>query len=262
MIDIHTHILPGIDDGAEDIYDTIEMAAMAYENGTTAIVATPHCNIPGLYANYFGKEYSRIFQRTKEILKQEIPEITLLAGMEVFTTEDVPRLLTEGKIFPINRTRYVLMEFDFGEDPDFADEMLRRVKEVKAIPLIAHAERYEFVQDYPEIVYEWKKRGYEIQVNKGSFTGRFGQHARNTAYDLLNHNLVTAVASDAHSPMRRTTCMADAYDYLLQEYPGEYLDVLFNDNPRNICNGNRPVQFRYIPFGGNYFHEEQMRRRG
>ena len=113
MIDIHTHILPGLDDGAADIYDTIEMAALAYESGTTAIVATPHCNLPGLYSNYFGKEYCDTYTRTKEILKEECPGITLLAGMEVFTTEDVPRLLTEGKIFPINRTRYVLMEFDF-----------------------------------------------------------------------------------------------------------------------------------------------------
>ena len=158
MIDIHTHILPGLDDGAADIYDTIEMAALAYESGTTAIVATPHCNLPGLYSNYFGKEYCDTYTRTKEILKEEQPGITLLAGMEVFTTEDVPRLLTEGKIFPINRTRYVLMEFDFGEDPDFASRILRQVKEIRALPVVAHAERYEFVQDDPSIAYEWKRK--------------------------------------------------------------------------------------------------------
>ncbi len=252
MIDIHTHILPGMDDGAADIYDTIEMAALARDNGTTVIVATPHCNIPGVYSNYFGSEYCEVLRRTKDILRKEVPEITLLAGMEVFTTEELPRLLTEGKIFPVNRTRYVLMEFDFGEDPDFADEILRQVKEVRAIPLIAHAERYEFVQDDPETVSGWKKRGYEVQVNKGSFMGRFGQRAQRTAFELLNHNLVTAVASDAHSPVRRTTCMADAYDHLSGEYPEEYLDVLFEKNPRNICNGLRPVQFRRIPFEDTY----------
>ena len=123
MIDIHTHILPGVDDGAVDIYDSIDMAALAYESGTKVIVATPHCNIPGVYSNYFSKQYCETFQRTKEILKREVPGITLLAGMEVFTTEALPRLLTDGKIFPINRTRYILMEFDFGENPDFADGM-------------------------------------------------------------------------------------------------------------------------------------------
>ena len=107
MIDIHTHILPGLDDGAADIYDSIEMAALAHEYGTKAIVATPHCNIPGIYGNYFGKEYCRVFKETKEIIQREQPGLLLLAGMEVYTTEDVPELLTDGKIFPINRTRYV-----------------------------------------------------------------------------------------------------------------------------------------------------------
>ena len=252
MIDIHTHILPGIDDGAADIYDSIEMAALARDNGTTVIVATPHCNLPGMYTNYFSKEYCSVFEQTKAILKREVPEITLLAGMEVFTTEALPRLLTEGKIFPINRTRYILMEFDFGEDPGFADEILRKVKEVRAIPVIAHAERYEFIQDDPEIAYQWKRRGCEIQINKGSFMGRFGQRAQRTSFELLNHNLVTVVASDAHSPIQRTTCMADAYDYLSGEYPAEYLDALFDKNPQNICNGLRPVQFRRIPFEDTY----------
>ena len=258
MIDIHTHILPGLDDGAADIYDSIEMAALAHEYGTKAIVATPHCNIPGIYGNYFGKEYCRVFKETKEIIQREQPGLLLLAGMEVYTTEDVPELLTDGKIFPINRTRYVLMEFDFAEDPDFADRMLRRVREVRAIPVVAHAERYEFVQDAPEIVWNWKKIGCEIQVNKGSFLGRFGTRARKTAFELLNHNLVTAVASDAHSPVQRTTCMADAYEHLRKEYSREYLDALVHVNPRNICNGRKPVQFRKIPFEEEYGWKERI----
>ena len=258
MIDIHTHILPGLDDGAADIYDSIEMAALAYEYGTKVITATPHCNIPGLYGNYFGKEYCRVFKETKEILQREQPGITLLAGMEEYTTEEVPNLLADGKIFPINRTRYVLMEFDFAEDPDFADRMLRRVQEVRAIPLVAHAERYEFVQDDPEIVWNWKMMGCEIQVNKGSFLGRFGTGAQKAAFQLLNHNLVTVVASDAHSPVRRTTCMADAYEYLRKEYPKKYLDALFHVNPRNICNGRKTVQFRKIPFEKEYGWKERV----
>lgn len=248
MIDIHTHILPGLDDGAADIYDSLEMAAMAYKSGTNVIVATPHCNIPGMYDNYFGDKYCNTFLKTKKILQKEVPGITILAGMEVFATEELPRLLTEGQIFPVNRTRYVLMEFDFREDPRYADRLLRKVKEVQAIPLIAHVERYEFVQDDPAIISRWKKRGYEIQVNKGSFLGKFGREAEETAFLLLNHNLITAVASDAHSPEQRTTCMADAYEYLREEYAEEYLDILFEKNPRNICNGIRPVQFRRIPF--------------
>lgn len=241
MIDIHTHILPGLDDGAADIYDSLEMAALAYESGTRVIAATPHCNVPGAYTNYFGREYRRVFERTKEIIQKEIPGITLLAGMEVFATEELPRLLTEGMIFPVNRTRYVLMEFDFMEDPDFADEIIRRVMEVRAVPLIAHAERYEFVQDDPDTAARWKQAGCAIQINKGSFMGRFGTAAKKTAYELIRRDLAAAVASDAHSPVRRTTCMADAYDHLRYEYSREYLDLLFKRNPGNICNGAKPL---------------------
>ena len=252
MIDIHTHILPGLDDGAADIYDSIEMASLAYRNGTNVIVATPHCNIPGMYDNYFGNEYCRTFLKTKEILQREEPGITILAGMEVFATEELPRLLTEGQIFPVNRTRYVLMEFDFGEDPGFADRILRKVKEVRAIPMIAHVERYAFVQDDPAIVYRWKRRGYEIQVNKGSFLGKFGRGAQKTAFELLNHNLVTVIASDAHSPYQRTPWMQDVYQALLEDYPPDYLDVLFTANPGRICMGQEVIRFRRIAFEDTY----------
>lgn len=145
MTDIHTHILPGLDDGAESLYDTLEMAAMAFENGTTRIVATPHCNIPGVYDNYFGERYIHAFETARRAIEKEKIPVELLPGMEVFATEDLPELLTEGKIMPLNQTRNVLIEFDFSEDPRFAERVLRRVREVGAKPVIAHAERFEFV---------------------------------------------------------------------------------------------------------------------
>lgn len=252
MTDLHTHILPGLDDGARSIYDTLEMAALAYENGTTRIVATPHCNIPGIYDNYFGDRYVRAFEEARDALRQEGIPVELLPGMEVYATEDVPAFLTEGRIMPLNQTRYVLIEFDFGEDPWFVNRILHQVKEVGASPVIAHAERYEFVQEDPGLAFGWMESGYCIQVNKGSFMGRFGRKAEQTAYRLLNHNLITAVASDAHSPVRRTTCMADAYDALAAEYPRNYLDTLFEKNPSLLCQGKKPVQFKRIPFDGTY----------
>lgn len=254
MTDIHTHILPGLDDGAQSVYDTIEMAAMAFESGTRCIVATPHCNIPGLYDNYFGDRYIQAFKSAQEALRGEGIPVELLPGMEVFATEDLPDLLTAGRIMSLNQTRNILIEFDFGEDPLFADQVLRRVREVGGCPVIAHAERFEFVQDDPRIVYRWQERGYGVQVNKGSFMGRFGSRAERTAYRLLNHNLITAVASDAHSPVRRTTYMADAYDILAEGYPENYLDILFEKNPMLLCQGKQPVQFKRIPFEG----EENM----
>ena len=115
MIDIHTHILPGIDDGARDIYDTLEMASMAAGIGVTAIVATPHCNIPGMFDNYFGDAYVQVFMQASKAIRREGIPVQLLPGMEAFATYDLPDLLVDGKIMPLNQSRYVLMEFSFDD---------------------------------------------------------------------------------------------------------------------------------------------------
>ena len=171
MIDIHAHILPGIDDGAEDMYDTLEMARMAADSGVDKIIATPHCNIPGMYGNYFGREYIDRYESVVRAVRKEKIPIEILPGMEVFSTEDLPELIVNHKIMPLNQSRYILMEFAFDEDPGFGDSILKRVEEVGARPVIAHAERYEFIQDYPQIAYRWFRKGYVIQANKGSFLG-------------------------------------------------------------------------------------------
>lgn len=242
MIDIHTHILPGLDDGAEDIYDSLKMGFMAQEHGTKVIMATPHCNIPGLYSNYFGKHYKEIFLKTRKAFEREGLTVKLLPGMEVFATYDLPRIAKEGRIMTLNRTPYILVEFDFGEDPEFAEDVLLRLEEIQLRPVIAHAERYEFIQDNPEIAGDWKKKGYVIQVNKGSFGGRFGKSAKRTAYRLIDDRIIEVIASDAHHFYRRTIDMEDTYRLLAKEYPEAYLKQLFFRNPRMICQGKALAQ--------------------
>ena len=93
MIDIHAHILPGIDDGAEDMYDTLEMARMAADSGVDKIIATPHCNIPGMYGNYFGREYiDRYESVVRAVRKEKIPR-EILPVMEVFSAVNILRIL-------------------------------------------------------------------------------------------------------------------------------------------------------------------------
>lgn len=237
MIDIHAHILPGIDDGAVDFYDMLEMAQIAVESGVKGMVATPHCNIPGLYRNYYSEAYVELFQKAEAVLKQENIPLTLYAGMEVFLTEDVPKLLYEGKILTINGSHYMLSEFDFDEDPDYVDNLLTSVSELGITPVIAHAERYKFVQRNLLMAAEWQKRGYVIQVNKGSIMGRFGRKEEETAFRLLDQNLVSAIASDAHGTKSRTPYMLDAYMAMAKEWPTEYLKILFEENPMRICKG-------------------------
>ena len=240
MIDIHTHILPGLDDGAQDLYDTLEMVQVAANSGVTAMIATPHCNIPGGYKNYFGDRYIAAIQQVREAVHREGMPVNILPGAEAFGTADLPQLLQEGKIMTLNQSRYLLVEFNFDEDPEFVQNLIEEIHDLKVIPVIAHAERYKFVQRDPNLVYQWRKKGYPIQINKGSFQGKFGRRAADTAYLLMNHHLVSVVASDAHSPHVRTPYMRNAYEELLMEYPESYLEMIFQENPRRICQ-NEPI---------------------
>lgn len=240
MVDIHSHILPGVDDGAQDIYDTLEMVSLAAESGIKAMVATPHCNIPGGYKNYFSDEYVEAIQSVRDAVHKEKIPVNILPGVEVFAAENVGRLLEAGKIMTLNQSRYLLMEFAFDEDPAFVKYIVKRVQELRAIPVIAHAERYEFAYEEPNLIYELRRQGFPIQINKGSFQGKFGKRAMQLAYEFLNHNLVSVVASDAHSPYQRTPYMADVYEELLENYPKNYLDMIFKENPRRICE-NKPI---------------------
>lgn len=240
MIDIHSHILPGMDDGAQDIYDTLEMVEIAAKSGITAMVATPHCNIPSGYRNYFGDEYREIVQNVREAVREEGLPVRIFPGAEAMGTADLPQLLQDGKIMTLNQSRYLLVEFFFDEDPEFVGNLLEELVGLKVIPVIAHAERYKFVQRDPNLVYDWRSKGYPIQVNKGSLRGKFGRRAMETAYLLLNHHLVSVVASDAHSPHIRTPEMKRVHEQLSMEYPESYVDMLFYENPRRICQ-NKPI---------------------
>lgn len=117
-------------------------------------------------------------------------------------------------------------------------------------PVIAHAERYEFIQDYPQIAYRWFRKGYVIQANKGSFLGRFGGGPKRAADSLLRHNLISVIASDAHSPLQRTPYMMDVYEELSREYSENHLDVLFQYNPARICDNREILRLEPVPYSG------------
>lgn len=235
MIDIHAHILPGMDDGAEDLQDALEMAKIAVENGITVMVATPHCNIPGVYDNYFDRRFADIYKRVRSALEDHEIPLKLLPGMEVFATPDLPELLEQRKILTINGSKYLLVEFSFEEDLQYVEGILDSILGAGLRPIVAHAERYECVQKNLFVLEKWKKRGILIQVNKGSLTGRFGKFSYNAAHSMMQKRQVDVIASDCHSPHYRTPVMMDVYDSLQKKYPKEYLEILFNENPRRIC---------------------------
>ncbi|MBQ4569463.1 MAG: hypothetical protein IJA62_05365 [Ruminococcus sp.] len=237
MIDIHCHILPGMDDGARDVYDTMEMALIAANSGVKAIVATPHCNIPWDKSNYYNSFYRESLQKARDAIAQERIPIKILTGMEVFVTFDLPELIKEGKILTINHSDYLLIEFDFGEDPEFVDIMADRLMEIGIKPIIAHPERYDFVKEDINFAKRLVKKGCILQANKGSFLQKYGERSEKIATELAKENLLGVVASDAHSPYRRTPYLLEARRTIKDICNTE---ALFEINPQRIV-VNQPL---------------------
>lgn len=248
MIDIHAHILPEVDDGSYNLVESLRMIKMAYASGVTAMAATPHCNIPGAFRNYASEELlSKFYELQKAVEQSDLP-VQIFSGMEIFATGQMPRYLEEGKVWTLNGTKYFLTEFDFHENPEFCMMILEDCHDAGFIPVIAHPERYFFVQECPEIVYEWFCQGYGIQINKGSLLGKFGQRAQIMAELLLQHGLVSCVASDAHSARQRTPHMQEAEQYLRKNFGSDYTRLVTEVNPERILRGEKLERLEPIPF--------------
>lgn len=254
MIDLHIHILPGLDDGSQNIDASLAMAYMAYQSGVRHIVATPHF-CPGYYENYAGIELEQIFISLKDKLNQERIPVSLYKGMEILGTDHLCDDLESGRVWTINGTKYFLVEFDFDEDPEYCSMILTDSKKKGYIPVVAHPERYYFVQKDPALVYEWFTAGYGIQVNKGSILGYFGEREQRTADSLIRHHIVSCTASDAHGVKTRTASLTHLRQFLSETYGNEYCHLLMEENPYRILNGRRLVGYDPIPY--NYKSERK-----
>lgn len=240
MIDLHVHILPGLDDGAQNMEEALEMAELALEGGTEIIVATPHSNQKGRFENYNSEELRKVYHDFCEALKKEGLPLKVCMGMEIFASEDMDEKLEDGSLAGLNGTGIYLTEFPFDAEPYWIGERLEAMLAQKRRPLLAHPERYFCVQDYPGLVYEWLCMGCMTQMNKGSIFGRFGRRAGHSAETLLENDLITCIASDAHSSYMRTTYMGDIWEYMEEKFGRRAAYRLLQDNPERII-GNRAV---------------------
>lgn len=243
MIDIHCHMLPLVDDGAESLDEALEMARMAADSGVSAVIATPHCNLPFAQdQNYKTDEFSRRFTLFQRSLALSGIPLRVYPGAEILCTPEVPRLLREGKLLTLAGGPYVLVEFFFDESADYIDDMLAAIAEQGYIPVLAHPERYEAVQRNPAIAQRWFHTGYIIQLNKGSILGRLGRRAQRCAYWLLERGLAHVVASDAHSAQSRTPRMEELEQLLYELCGVNYAHILLRENPERILRGQRVVE--------------------
>ena len=236
MVDIHCHIVPEVDDGAWNLDSAVEMARMALNCGVTRVIATPHFH--GVPESL--EELSHMlhqFRRLQGALRQAVPGLELIPGAEILCVPETVELARRRKLPTLGDSRYVLTEFYFDAPWEFMDSMLSQLRRCGYWPVVAHPERYDAVQRDVSRARSWFRRGYVIQVNKGSVLGAFGRRAEETALRLLSRGCVHVIASDAHSPEVRTTDLTQVRRWLQEHFGREYTQILLEDNPERISRG-------------------------
>lgn len=235
MIDLHCHIIPGVDDGARSAEVACAMAERAWKAGVDTIVATPHCNLNPERLNYRGRDYTLAFSMFRGLLKQRGIPITLLPGAEVYGhSHNIRQLIDENRLVTLNHSRYLLIEFNFGASGEYITRILEAVSHRGLIPVVAHPERYEAVQADPRLAAFWFSRGYVIQLNKGSILGLLGEGSRECSHLLLSRGFAHVIASDAHDAHYRTTGFKELLACLGHRVDHRYLKLLLSTNPRRI----------------------------
>lgn len=232
LCDLHTHILPGVDDGAQSLEQALEMLENAVASDVSTLVMTPHCNVPGVEGNYRSRLMEERFAQVRQAA-EKLP-IDIALGAEVRVTEELPALLQSERVYTLNGSRYLLTEFPVDFPQAGFSDALKRILALGYIPLVAHPERYFAVWDRPGMVEAWLDMGCHIQITGGSIVGEYGKTVAAAARFLLKNDFVACVASDAHGIHRRSNFLLDVYDHLRLYYSRQYANCLMAVNPMRV----------------------------
>lgn len=235
MIDIHCHILPGIDDGPSNMDKAVAMALAAVRSGTSRIIATPHFN-------------NGVFEVDKEMVKSSVGFFTwvleekkialeVLPGMEIRISPDTCSLLDQGELLPLGASRYYLFELPdiFVKDGIF--EVLRQLRQRDVIPVIAHPERNRTIMRHPEMIPEFIFENVLFQITGKSMTGGNGRDSFKIAWNMVKEGLVHFVASDGHGLRHRPPCLSDAVKAVKKAGGKKAVKTIFEENPVKIVGG-------------------------
>ena len=229
MIDIHSHILYGVDDGAKDIDESVAMLKDAKAQGVDAIIATPHYR-HGMFA--YPKE---TVEKNFAVLKEKADEIgvELYLGTEQHVNSMTIEYIQSGRCHTLADTSYVLMEYRYEVEFSYIKETVQAALRHGYVPIVAHVERYRCLDKLQYIDF-LKEIGAMIQVNADAVIGKNGFRAKGYVKKLLKNYLVDFVASDAHGVAERASNMGKCQEYLYKKYDSRYVDKILEKNARNI----------------------------
>ena len=230
MIDIHSHVLPSVDDGSKNDEESLFMLKTAEEQGVTDMIFTPHCNC-GFTADRFVIEDK--FKKFKTIAKNAGINVSLYLGQEIHVIGDISGSLKKGEFLTLNGSKYALTEFSFHEEQDIV-ETAYMLKLSGYVPVIAHLERYFY--STVETAQEVRELGGLVQINANSICAKEPKNKpfKKKAWSLLRANAVDVVAGDVH--ISRVYRMAEAYSLVAKKFGKERAEDLFVNNPKKILN--------------------------
>ena len=226
MIDLHSHILPGLDDGSQSMKDTLVMAEKAIEDGITKIVATPH------HKNGYDNTRLEIIDSVEEVnsvLQQYNLNLQVMPGQEIRIYGEIMEDYLNGEIQTLADSKYIFIELPSGYVPRYTEELLYKMQLDGLIPIIVHPERNQELMSNPDKLYQFVKKGTLTQLTAGSIAGKFGKKIKQFSEELMEANLSHFIASDAHNTTNRSFHMTAAYEMIQQEF-GEDLVYFYKEN--------------------------------
>ena len=226
MIDIHTHILPFVDDGSEDEKTSLEMLKLLKKEGVTDVILTPHYR--GKYRPSPAK-LKGAFEKFNQLKTENNIDVNLYLGEEIFDLIDFASTKLGKRTITLNDSKFVLIEFPYFSACDIVEHAYN-VYTFGLVPIIAHVERYEYITF--DLVQELKSVKALIQVNASSVVGKAPKFSRKITKKLLKHRLVDFVASDIHDG--REPCLQKAYKLVKRRYGFNYANKIFNENAKEI----------------------------
>lgn len=240
FVDVHTHIIPDLDDGSTSLFESIEMLRFAYDRGSRAMVATPHVfhsfGNAGPLPIYdaFVSMAKRLNRLGQSVENQFLREMALYLGSENMVSPDFLDFLRRREVLTINGSRYLLIEFPLSMSAPEAESAVDEVLRVGLIPVLAHVERYPLFYRNPHTLAEFRQEGCVVQVNADSVVGARRRTVSKTVSPLFENRLVDLVASDGHDVHDRTPDLETAFRVLSGQFPETAIAAWLWENPARI----------------------------
>lgn len=251
MIDFHSHIVYGVDDGSETLENSLKIIKYAEKAGFHSIILTPH-----YMKNYYEIPANEISDRINILRKkceEENIDVNLYQANELYITNNITDLLNEDIASTINCSKYVLFELPMNEEPMNLLEVIYKLVENGNIPIIAHPERYSFVQKNPNKLLELMEHGVLFQSNYGSIIGQYGKDVEKTVKLLIKNNFISFLGTDVHKTGTIYTKMDEIYEELEKIIPEEIIEDLVENNAYLVLDDKEVEMPNPIPVKKNLF---------